>query len=101
MNDKLNEQVTNVSRNIKVETNKLVTNCPKMFDKIHFKISHFAIKKTMEQWFIGHKLDADQKCSQTFQPSWGMQCHHRLRELDEQNIKLKVEDYHRQWHLDY
>jgi hypothetical protein len=101
MNDKLNEQVVSVMRNIKVETNKMVTNCPSTFDLIHSKISHFAIKKTMEQWALGHKPEADQSCSHTFQASWGNPCHHRLKELGEHGIKLTVDDYHQQWHLHY
>jgi hypothetical protein len=101
MNAKLNDQVTHVTRTIKLETNKFVTNCPKTFDLIHSKISHFAIKKTMEQWLLGHKPDADQFCSQTFQSSWGIPCHHRLKDLAEKNLPLTVEDYHPQWHLHY
>lgn len=101
MNEALNNQVNKIARTIKLETNKFVTNCPRTFDPIHSKISHFAIQKTMEQWHIGHKPDAAQICTHTFEKTWGIPCHHRLRQISEANQKLTEKDYHHQWHLNH
>ena len=101
MTTAMSKQVAKLTWKIFLDHNKVVVNCPALFKPIHFKISHYAIMKTLDQWAQGNKPEADPIGSRTYMASWGIPCHHFLKKLCENKQSLSPEHYHGQWHLDY
>ena len=95
----VNNQVRSIRHQIRVDgSSKVVSLTHPIWLNVNGRISHFALKRTSEQFEKSKRMTSnDPACTDFIWTTMGLPCSHKLKELLDSNKSLTQEDFHPHW----